>query len=100
MRGQLARRINYSQKKSAQQEVALVSGDRVVCKNTQYTSKTSKRKFEVSDGQVKEYRVLSVSKGIVEVEDISTNVKSTKHESQLKLMPKSPPSCGRRTVHP
>jgi len=44
------------------------------------------------DGAAQEFRVCSVSNGIVEVEEFGTGSKYTKHESHLKLMPKVFPS--------
>ena len=67
MRSEMKWRLAYNGKKTTAQDAALISGDRVTCKNSQYTSKTANAKFETSDGSVKEYRVVSISKGIVEV---------------------------------
>ena len=92
LRSEMSRRLGYKQKRSAARDVALISDDRVICKNSQYTSKTGKGKFETKDGKVKEYRVVSINGGIVEVEEIGTGVKMLKHESNLKLMPKVMPA--------
>ena len=92
MRTEMARRLSYSAKKSMTNDVPLVSGDRVICKNTQYVSKTGPAKFQTRNGAVREYRVISVSKGIVEVEEVGTGVKMIRHESLLKLMPQALPA--------
>ena len=84
----LAKRVNWQHKKSAAREVALLSGDRVLARNTQYVSKVrsaeigfsnrcracveqvGQQKFECnSDGDLKEYLVLSVSNGIVRLQE-------------------------------
>ena len=54
-RNEMARRVNYNHKKTKTQELALKSGDRVVCKNTQYVSKTGKAKFQNKNEAVREY---------------------------------------------
>ncbi|CAK0793181.1 unnamed protein product [Prorocentrum cordatum] len=46
-------------------------------------------KFQHAGGERREYLVRKVNGGLVEVEEIGTGVVSTKHEAQLKLMPKA-----------
>ena len=66
-------------------------GDRVIIKNTQYTSKTCKGKFQCAHGKVREYLVKSVNQGIVSLEELGTGAIVMKHESQCKVMPKALP---------
>lgn len=89
----LAKRVNWQHKKSAAREVALLSGDRVLARNTQYVSKVGQQKFECnSDGDLKEYLVLSVSNGIVRLQEQGTGRVALKHESLLKIMPRVVPA--------
>ena len=92
MRTDMARRLSYSQKKSNKAEVALMSGDRVIYKNTQYTTRTGKNKFKCQEGRVREFRVVSIAKGIVQLEDLENGKKLTAHGSHLKPMPKAMPA--------
>ena len=87
----MARRLRYSQKRTESSEYALISGDRVIVKNSQYISKTGKGKYQCKDGALREFRVVSVQKGIVEVEEIGTGARMLKHESHLKVMPRVVP---------
>ena len=88
----MAQRLSYQHKKTQSAPTTFVSGDRVICKNTQYTTKTGKGKFETKDGALVEYRVVSVSQGIVEVEVVGTGQKLLKHEANLKMMPRVMPA--------
>ena len=87
LRQDMKRTLKYNNKRSHAADAPLLSGDRVIAKNTQYTSKTGHGKFEVKDGQVREYTVRSVSQGFVQLEDVATGQPVCKHESNLKLMP-------------
>lgn len=87
LRENMQRALKYDNKRTQSSDAPLLSGDRVIAKNTQYTSKTGKGKFETKDGEVREYVVLSVSQGFVQVEDIATGSRMCKHEANLKLMP-------------
>ena len=87
LRQDMKRTLKYNNKRSHAADAPLLSGDRVIAKNTQYTSKTGHGKFEVKDGQVRQYTVRSVSQGFVQLEDVATGQPVCKHESNLKLMP-------------
>ena len=86
-RKQMARRLQWK-RDSAPGIAALMSGDRVICKNSQYVSKVGEGKFQHRDGATREYRVLSVSQGFVELEEIGTGSVTKRHESDLKIMPR------------
>ena len=68
----MKRRLGYDHKKTTESNVTLLSGDRVICRSTQYVSSSGQGKFETGPGGVKEYRVLSNKRGIVEVEELGT----------------------------
>lgn len=88
---EMTQRLKRKKVSAGKPEYTLMSGDRVVCTNTQYVSKVGGGKFQHQGGQVKEFTVLKVDGGIIEIEEIGTGVVSKKHESQLKLMTKVQP---------
>lgn len=87
LRQNMQRAMRYNNKRTQSSDAPLLSGDRVIAKNTQYTTKTGKGKFETKDGEVREYIVLSVSQGFAQLEEIATGHRMMKHEANLKLMP-------------
>jgi hypothetical protein len=83
MRQQMAQRLKAKKRSDQQNRACIVSGDRVICQNNQYTTTSAGQKFQSG-----EYRVLSVNNGLVDIEDVETGRKVTRHMSTLKLMPK------------
>ena len=67
----------------------MLTSDRVICCNDQYVSKTGGGKFQHSERQLKEFIVHKVNAGIVEIEELGTSTITTRHESLLKLMPRT-----------
>ena len=88
MRKELGQRVQIRIASSLKAQYTLMTGDRVVCANDQYTSKTGSGKFLHRDGDLKQYTVLKVDGGIIEIEEMGSGMVTKKHESQLKLMPK------------
>ena len=85
-RAQMARRVK-SRKRAAPIQAPLVTGDRVLCKSTQYRSTTGFGKFECSGEGLRKYTVVSLSGGIATLQEPSTGNMLTRHESLLKIMP-------------
>jgi hypothetical protein len=79
----MAQRLQAKRRSEQKNQVLIVSGDRVICQNNQYTTTSAGQKFKGG-----EYKVLSVNNGLVEIEDTETGCKATRHASTLKLMPK------------
>ena len=91
VRQAMQKKMKYVHKKAQTGEAPLLSGDRVIAKNSQYTTKTGCGKFETKDGHVREYTVLSVSQGFVQLQEQGTRDTTFKHEANLKLMPRALP---------
>ena len=72
--------------------IALISGDRVLCKDSQYVSKTGAAKFEHEGGAPKDYQVLSVNQELAHCEEIGTGRPIVRHETSLKVMPRIMPA--------
>ena len=89
VRQAMQKKMKYVHKKAQTGEAPLLSGDRVIAKNSQYTTKTGCGKFETKDGHVREYTVLSVSQGFVQLQEQGTHDTTFKHEANLKLMPRA-----------
>ena len=56
MRKQMSQRLEYHAQRRYSQDVAFFSGDLVIVKNTQYQSKTRKRKFQVKDESLRQFQ--------------------------------------------
>ena len=108
LREAMKRHLRYARKKTQRSNMPLVSGDLVIARNTQYTTKTGRGKFETLGGGVREFTVLSVSQGFVTLKNNSTGALTSpacfsllvisaspayearpcvRHEASLKLMP-------------
>ena len=87
LRAQLKKDINYKRKKGAE-ACPLLAGDRVIVKNSQYTSKTGGGKFECKDGKVREFIVEHNANGVVRIRATDNDQTLLKHESDPKLMPR------------
>ena len=72
MREAMKRHLRYTRKRTHRSTMPLVSGDRVIARNSQYTTKTGRGKFETLGGEVREFTVLSVSQGFVSLKDNKT----------------------------
>ena len=72
----------------SQNNVALATHDRVICKNTQYTSTSRALKFQHKHGDRQEFIVRSTNGGLVEIEEFATGIPSTRQEASLKLLPR------------
>ena len=91
LRLKMQRQLRWSRRRSQKSSMALLSGDRVVARATQYVSKTAPTKFESREGQIREFTVLHSSQGFVHLQDDSTGEKVLRHEAFLKPMPRSLP---------
>ena len=91
MRKQMNQRFNKNRKATGKPMYTLMTGDRVVCANDQYVSKAGGGKFVHQGGDLKQFTVLKVDGGVVEIQQLGTGVITKKHESQLKLMTKIQP---------
>ena len=60
LRTDMAIRLRYCHHQAASSEIMLLTGDRVICKSTQYVFKTGNNKFETTAEGVTENRVVSV----------------------------------------
>ena len=68
-------------------DILLITGDRVIAKNTQYVSKTGCQKFNTADGAVKQFIVIGINGSLIELQDVETQSRLVKHVSLLKLVP-------------
>ena len=59
-------------RKRAAQDIVLVSGDRMLAKNSQYTSKTGGGRFMCREGKVRDFRVVENNGGIVKLSAMDT----------------------------
>ncbi|CAJ1438404.1 unnamed protein product [Effrenium voratum] len=92
LRQAMQKNLRYDSKRKQACEAPVLSGDRVIVKNSQYTSKTGHGKFETKDGKVREHTVQSVSQGFVELTEVGSGASVYKHEASLKLMPHKLPA--------
>ena len=91
-RNNLARRVRESKKKSQSSQVAIISGDRVLVKSSQYASTVGNGKFVCRDGNLAEFIVQKVSNVICELSEIGSGKLSIQHESMLKVLPNALPA--------
>jgi hypothetical protein len=88
LRKQMAKKLKWKRNQSPG-IMALLSGDRVICKNNQYVAKVGAGRFQTDkEGHVKEYIVVSTSGGFVQLEQVGAGTRSLRHEADLKIMPK------------
>ena len=64
----------------------LVTGDSVLCRNTQYRSSAGFGKFECSGSGLRESTVLSLSDGITLLREDCAGRQITRHESPLEIV--------------
>ena len=84
-RAQMALRVKKNQK--TMHSAPLVTGDRVLCRSTQYRSSAGFGKFERSGSGLREFTVLSLSGGTALLQEDCTGRQITRHESLLKILP-------------
>ncbi|CAE7300484.1 unnamed protein product, partial [Symbiodinium sp. CCMP2592] len=87
MREAMKRHLRYARKRTHRSTMPLMSGHRVIARNSQYTTKTGRGKFETLGGEVREFTILSVSQGFVSLKDNKTGHEYVRYEASLKLMP-------------
>lgn len=69
-RTEMSARLGYGKNRAAATEMPLLTGDRVLCKTSQYASKTGAVKFEMgSSGGALELRGMAVNKSLVELKE-------------------------------
>ncbi len=82
--------MRLQDKQSQTNKVPLQTGDRVLVKATQYTSRTGKQKFLCdSNGAINQYIVTDIMQGMVHLQQIGTGKKSVHHEANIKQMPRN-----------
>jgi len=100
LRQSLSNRMKMEGRASEQNNVVIVTGDRVICKNTQYTAKGHALKFQHKGGERQEFTVRNKTGGLVDVEEVGTGLRSVRHESSLKLLPKVYPAADVHVQNP
>jgi hypothetical protein len=88
----MAKRLKYSRQSARKPGYILMSGDRVVAENTQYAAKVGGGRFQKTEDGHKEFKVVGIHAGLVEVQAVRTGIRSFRHENQLKLMTKRLPA--------
>lgn len=92
-RAALARTLQYQHKKTQTSAMPLLSGDRVIVRESQYRSACGHAKFETdSDGALKEFIVDSVNSSIARLKQVGTGAEVLKHVGQLKALPNALPA--------
>ena len=91
LRAKMQRQLKWTRRSKQKSQMALLSGDRVVSRTTQYVSRTQPIKYETRGDTVREFTVLHVAQGFVQIQDDQTGEILWKHESFLKAMPRALP---------